>query len=153
MTPMPTSHEVPYEDLLDDAESDLEGGSGYDVTCPGCDSRLNGEPLFDRFRICPICSRHFWMPARERLALIVDPDTFRESNGELVSTDPLVFRDAAPRLDRAQGSKENPAHPYRESLVTGTAMIGGKEVVVIIVDFALLGEDIGVVAGEKLVLA
>ncbi|CAN5527142.1 hypothetical protein BH23CHL5_BH23CHL5_13780 [soil metagenome] len=131
---------------------DLGDDFAFDVTCPGCDARLNNDALFARFRICPACSRHFWIPARERLNLIIDPDSFRETNAELVSVDPLTFRDALPSAE-SFGHRDMSSYSIGEALVTGIARIGGQDCVLVIVDFALIGEAIGVVAGEKIVLA
>ncbi len=149
---MPTttfSNHLDADDANTFTNGDFDDDASIDVTCPGCDARLNNDALFTRVRICPNCSRHFWMPARERLNLLVDPGTFRESNAELVSADPLVFRDAV----APAGGGDSATYPLNEALVTGTARIGGQEAVVIIIDFALQGEDLGVVAGEKIVLA
>ncbi len=153
---MPTlspSNGLDENDRIDLDDSDFDAESRLDVTCPACDSRLNGDALFDRYRICPNCARHFWIPARERIDLLVDAGSFRESNAELASVDPLQFRDASPRTDRTVVAADASAFPFRDALITGAARIGGQDVIVAVVDFALLGEDIGVVAGEKLVLA
>ncbi len=131
---------------------DLGEDPAIDVTCPGCDARLNSDALFARFRICPECGRHFWIPARERLNLLIDPESFRETNAELVSVDPLTFRDALPTADPA-GHRDMYSYSIGEALVTGLARIGGQDCVMVIVDFALIGEAIGVVAGEKIILA
>lgn len=147
------SYRTDENDLTDLDDSAFEADASLDVTCPACDARLNGDALFDRYRICPNCGRHFWIPARERIALLVDPGSFRESNAELASVDPLQFRDATPRGDRSVAGADAAAFPYQDALITGAARIGGQDIIIAVVDFALLGEDIGVVAGEKLVLA
>jgi acyl-CoA carboxylase subunit beta len=141
------------DDILFADLDDFDGDSALDVTCPGCGARLNSEPLFSKFRICPSCSRHFWMPARERLELLIDSGSFRETNAELVSVDPLMFRDAVPLPDRVSHARDESSYPISEALITGTAKIGGRDAIVVVIDFALLGDAIGVVAGEKLVLA
>ncbi|MBX3070388.1 MAG: hypothetical protein KF883_07850 [Thermomicrobiales bacterium] len=133
---------------FDDADSDFE--SGLELTCPGCDTRLDDDPAFARYRICPGCARHFWMPARERLELVVDEGTFHETNAELVSVDPLLFRDAT---ERPPAGADSSSYPFSEALITGWARIGGKEVQIAVIDLGMIGEDIGAVAGEKLVLA
>ena len=141
------------DDILFADLDEFDGDASLDVTCPGCGARLNSDPLFSKFRICPSCSRHFWMPARERLDLLVDSGTFRETNAELASVDPLVFRDAVPLPDRVTQAQDASSYPISEALITGSAKIGGRDAIVVVIDFALLGDAIGVVAGEKLVLA
>ena len=135
-----------HNDTADD-DSDVE------VTCPACDFQLNADAHFETYRICPNCQRHFWLPARERLALFVDRDSFRETNTEVISVDPVVFRDPLPLPDRMAGTRESAAAAINEALLTGIATIGGREAMVAIVDFAHLGGSIGMLAGEKITLA
>ncbi|GIW03890.1 MAG: hypothetical protein KatS3mg059_0510 [Thermomicrobiales bacterium] len=66
------------------------------LSCPSCGTLLDGAELFEVYRVCPGCRRHFWLPARERLHLLVDPGSFVETSAELASIDPLTFRDPLP---------------------------------------------------------
>ena len=122
-------------------DSDVE----LDLACPGCGTDLADETLFRTHRVCPRCRRHFALPARERLALLLDPGSFLETNAALLSSDPLVFHDPAPA---AAGALAVPP----EGVVTGIGAIGGHGAVVIVLDVAFLGGGIGVVAGEKITL-
>jgi acetyl-CoA carboxylase carboxyl transferase subunit beta len=90
------------------------------------------------------------MPARERIAVLVDPDSFVESSSELVSIDPLLFHDRLPVADRLAEAREQPA--VAEAVVTGSARIGGVPISLIALDLAVFGTGIGIVAGEKIAL-
>ena len=129
-----------------------------DLSCPACGVDLGGSERFATFRVCPRCHRHFPMPARERLRLLVDPDSFVETNAALVSVDPLVFRDLLPLPDRLAEARERagatgPGGGLGAAVVTGIGAIGGREAVLVVLDHAYLGGSIGLVAGEKVVLA
>lgn len=131
---------------------ELEIAGDLDLLCPGCGQDLSGADLFTRFRVCPGCGRHFSLPARERLALILDSDSFVETNAVLVSSDPLMFQDEPP--DRSESAAVAGARPDGVSggVLTGVGMIRGSPVVAIVLDLAVSGGSIGVVAGEKITL-
>ena len=126
------------------------------LACPTCGVELSGTDGFETFRVCPGCHRHFPIPARERLRLLVDEASFRETNAALVSLDPLVFRDLLPVPDRLAEAAERfrgPGGGISEAVLTGIGAIAGREVVLVVLDHAFLGACIGPVAGEKILLA
>jgi acetyl-CoA carboxylase carboxyl transferase subunit beta len=134
-------------DAFDDFAAEDSVGE-FELTCPSCDHLLSGTPLYEEFRVCPECHRHFWIPARERVALVGDYGSFRETNAEVVSIDPLVFQDAWPAGDRSPGHV-----PAGESVVTGLVKIGGRDAMLVVVDMAMTPGSIGIVTGEKICLA
>jgi acetyl-CoA carboxylase carboxyl transferase subunit beta len=126
------------------------------LVCPTCGVELTGTDAFETFRVCPGCQRHFPIPARERLRLLLDADSFRETNAALVSLEPLVFRDLLPVPDRLAEAAERfggPSGGVSEAVLTGSGAIGGREAVLVVLDHAFLGASIGPVAGEKILLA
>lgn len=125
------------------------------LACPSCGAGLLGVDAFETHRVCPGCDRHFPLPALERLHLLVDADTFVETNGVLVSVEPLIFRDLLPFPDTFEQIRERsgPGGGLGEAVITGTAEIGGRQAVLLILDHTYLGGNIGPVAAEKVVLA
>src|ERR671911_2570049 len=126
------------------------------LACPSCGVELTGTDAFETFRVCPGCHRHFPIPARERLRLLVDAESFRETNAALISLDPLVFRDLLPVPDRLAQAAERfggPGGGGSEALLTGTGTIGGRGGVGVVLRQALLRAPIRPVAGEKILLA
>jgi acetyl-CoA carboxylase carboxyl transferase subunit beta len=122
-----------------------------ELDCPTCGADLFPSELFDRFRVCPACRRHFSLPLRERLALLVDDGSFQETNAALVSVDPITFHDQLPYPDRlaefaARGD-------VSDAVITGIGKIDGQPAVLALIDHLYLGGTIGVVAGEKIALA
>ena len=69
-------------DAYDDFAGEEETGE-FELTCPSCDHLLSGDALYEAFRVCPECRRHFWLPARERVALVADYGSFRETNADV----------------------------------------------------------------------
>jgi acetyl-CoA carboxylase carboxyl transferase subunit beta len=141
------------EDEQPESAAEWTGSGDPEValSCPSCGTLLDGEELFEVYRVCPSCRRHFWLPARERLHLLVDPGSFAETNAELASIDPLTFRDPLPLPDRIAEEQERGG--ISSAVITGVGAIGGHSAVLVLLDFAFLGGSIGIVAGEKIMLA
>ncbi|HLH24652.1 MAG TPA: acetyl-CoA carboxylase carboxyltransferase subunit alpha/beta [Chloroflexota bacterium] len=121
------------------------------AACPRCGEALAGAELYDRLRVCPHCRRHFTLGARERIAALADPGSFRETHPEMISVDPLEFRDRLPYRDRLLDAQSRTG--LSEAAVTGTLRIGGRPAVVAVLDFEFLGGSMGSVVGEKVALA
>lgn len=135
-------------DSINDSLPSIES---LELNCPSCGAELAGLELFERYRVCPGCHRHFGMPARERIRLLVLPGGFQETSGELVSLDPVRFHDHLPVADRLSETQERSV--ISEAVITGLAEIGGHQVVLVALDAGFTGGAIGVLAGEKLALA
>ncbi len=54
------------------------------TACKRCGGSLAGEDLYERLRVCPHCRYHYPLGARERIASLADPGSFRETHSELV---------------------------------------------------------------------
>jgi len=76
------------------------------------------------------------LTARERIELLLDPGTFRET-------------DAMAR-HRAHGSGLERQRPYGDGVVTGWGTIEGRKVFVFSQDFTVFGGSLGEVFGEKI---
>ncbi|MHB1162169.1 MAG: carboxyl transferase domain-containing protein [Chloroflexota bacterium] len=133
------------------SESPDPGAEEPSPTCEGCGRLLAGDPLFARYKVCSECGHHHLLSAPERIALLADPGSFRETQGGLYPTDPLGFVDRIPypqRLDEARRITG-----LAEAAVTGTCLINGIGVVLAVMDFRFLGGSMGSVVGEKIAAA
>jgi acyl-CoA carboxylase subunit beta len=119
--------------------------------CKQCGGALAGAELYERLRVCPHCGYHFPLGARDRVASLADPGSFRETHAELVSVDPLHFRDRLPYRDRLDEAQARTG--LGEAVVTGTLRVGGRSAVVAVLDFEFMGGSMGSVVGEKVALA
>jgi acetyl-CoA carboxylase carboxyl transferase subunit beta len=116
--------------------------------CPGC-GELNYRKLLERrLGVCPRCGHHQRLPAEQRIAAMVDRGSFRERDRNVVSDDPLAFRDQLPYPERLAAARA--ATGLREAIVTGVARIGGHPVAIGVFDFAFLGGTMGRAVGERL---
>jgi acetyl-CoA carboxylase carboxyl transferase subunit beta len=121
------------------------------TACKRCSGSLAGEDLYERLRVCPHCRYHYPLGARERIASLADPGSFRETHSELVSVDPLSFRDRVPYRERLSDAQARTG--LSEAVVTGTLRIAGRPAVIAVLDFEFLGGSMGSVVGEKVALA
>lgn len=136
---------APPEEL---APIDLEGPR---KACLACGANLSGSTKYRRLRVCPTCGYHYAISARRRIAAIADEASFKETSKWIQSLDPLEF---SPRISyRVRILQDQTRTGLSEAAVTGTCLIGGTPVVIIVLDSSFLGGSMGVVVGEKVTLA
>lgn len=120
--------------------------------CPKCQSHIFKKEWEDELKVCPKCGHHDRLGARERIALLVDPGSFREFGTEILPTDPLGFSDAkGPYAAKAAATVKKLGQS--ESVVTGSGDIASTRVVLAVMDFRFLGGSLSTGCGEKIVLA
>jgi acetyl-CoA carboxylase carboxyl transferase subunit beta len=119
--------------------------------CPACRDIIYQRELNDNLKVCPKCSYHHQLSARERLALL-DPDTFEEHDREIAPTDPLAFYS----LDQSYRDKLNETQQETDlydAVIVGTGTIAEQPISLAICDFSFMGASMGSVYGEKMVRA
>lgn len=120
--------------------------------CSKCDELLYTRELERNSRVCPKCSYHFRLSARERIDLLVDADTFEEWDTDIRPTDPLDFVDGqGSYTDKLVKTQQKTGET--ESLVTGIGEVNGRRIVLVVAEFGFLGASMGSVWGEKLARA
>jgi acetyl-CoA carboxylase carboxyl transferase subunit beta len=130
-------------------EQELEAiPEGVASKCLGCEEIIFVRELERNLQVCPKCGHHHRLRAFDRLAITVDEGSFSETDGELVSTDPLEFPGYAEKLE---SSRE--ASGLSEAIVTGTARIERMPLVIAVADFAFMGGSMGSVVGERIARA
>jgi acetyl-CoA carboxylase carboxyl transferase subunit beta len=134
--------------LPDDERPDQQIPEDLWVKCPKCGELIYSKELHDNLRVCPKCSHHLRMRARERISFLADPDSFEEWDAGLRPEDPLQFADGSgaypEKLRRTQKKSGEP-----EALVTGQATIDDQPFALAVCDFEFLGASMGSVFGEK----
>src|SRR5262249_1870351 len=79
---------------------------GLWIKCPACDAVLYRAELERNLYVCPKCSHHMRMGARDRLERFLDPGSTSEIGATIAPEDPLKFRDSKRYRDRlAQAQK------------------------------------------------
>jgi acetyl-CoA carboxylase carboxyl transferase subunit beta len=115
--------------------------------CDLCGEILYVKELEKRLWTCSKCGNHFMISTQQYIEILTDPGSFRETHTGLVSGDPLQFKDLKRYKDRIREYAEKTG--VDDALVTGFATMGGREIVVGIMDFSYMGGSMGSVVGEK----
>jgi acetyl-CoA carboxylase carboxyl transferase subunit beta len=133
------------------AEKPSRVPEGLWTKCPGCAQPIYKKDLEGNLNVCPKCSHHFRIGARERLKSLFDGGAFTEHFPNLVSTDPLAFTDTKPYKDRLQKTIE--ATGLKDAVIVATGELDGLGVVIAAMEYAFIGGSMGVVVGEKITRA
>jgi acetyl-CoA carboxylase carboxyl transferase subunit beta len=135
------------EKEIKERRDDLKLSDELWIKCNSCKEIIFRKVIERNFQVCPKCNYHFPIPARKRIESLVDPDTFVEWDGHLVSKDPLEFKDTkryTVRIKEAQA-----ATGQKDAIICGEGKIEGQPVMLGIFDFNFLGGSLGSVVGEK----
>ena len=120
---------------------------GLWIKCPACDAVLYRAELERNLYVCPKCSHHMRIGARERLEAFLDPGELIEIGGNICPEDPLKFRDSKRYKDRlAQAQK---ATGERDALIALAGRLLELPVVACAFEFQFLGGSMGAVVGER----
>ena len=120
---------------------------GLWIKCPACDAVLYRAELERNLYVCPKCSHHIRIGARERLDVFLDPGSGVELAAGIYPEDPLKFRDNKRYRDRlAQAQK---ATGEVDALVVMAGTLEGLQVVACAFEFQFLGGSMGSVVGER----
>ena len=115
--------------------------------CPRCENQLFNRQLERSHRVCPTCGHHFRLSAPERIALLLDSNSFEERDAGLISGDPLGFVDSKPYPERIESSRTRSG--LADAAIWGMGRIEGQPVAMGLFDFRFMGGSMGSVVGEK----
>jgi acetyl-CoA carboxylase carboxyl transferase subunit beta len=124
---------------------------GLWTQCPACQATVYQRAVEEAMHVCPECGYHHRINARTRIKQLVDPDTFEEFLSDLVSTDPLQFKERLKYKERIRLAQE--ATGEQEAVVVGKAFIRGRPVILAVMDPFFIMASMGAVVGEKITAA
>ncbi|MEM9943515.1 MAG: acetyl-CoA carboxylase, carboxyltransferase subunit beta [Planctomycetota bacterium] len=118
------------------------------IQCPGCKSPIVNKEAEKLQRVCPKCDHHMYVSARKRLEQVLDEGTFEEWDANLLSADPLTFKDSKSYPDRIKSEQKKTG--LSDAAITGCGMIRARRVAIGITDSQFIMGSMGSVVGEKL---
>ncbi len=125
---------------------------GVWVSCDKCGEMLFNKQFEEEYlRVCPKCNHHHRTDARMRIKQLCDEGAFEEFLSDLVSTDPLEFKDRIPYKDRLREMEEKTGET--EAIVVGKAYIKGRGVILGVMNPSFIMASMGAVVGEKVTAA
>jgi acetyl-CoA carboxylase carboxyl transferase subunit beta len=120
---------------------------GLWIKCPACDAVLYRAELERNLYVCPKCSHHMRIRARERLTRFLDPGSTQEIAANISPEDPLRFKDSKRYKDRLVSAQK--ATSERDALVVMAGRLHGAKAVACAFEFGFLGGSMGSVVGER----
>jgi acetyl-CoA carboxylase carboxyl transferase subunit beta len=120
---------------------------GLWIKCPACDAVLYRAELDRNLHVCPKCSHHMRVAARDRLNRFLDEGSPRELAVQVEPEDPLKFRDSKRYRDRLLAAQKQTGE--KDALVVMAGTLLGLPVVACAFEFKFLGGSMGSVVGER----
>ena len=117
--------------------------------CPACEAVLYATDLERNLHVCPKCSYHQRISARQRLNILLDAEGRFEIGAEVLPVDSLKFKDSKRYPDRLRAAAEETDET--DSLVVLQGSIKTLPVVAAAFEFGFMGGSMGSVLGERFV--
>ncbi|MBI3916515.1 MAG: acetyl-CoA carboxylase carboxyltransferase subunit beta [Betaproteobacteria bacterium] len=115
--------------------------------CESCEAVLYRSDLEQNLEVCPKCSHHNRISARERLNFILDLEGRYEIGAQVLPVDTLKFKDSRRYTERlAEARKET---SEEDALVVMQGSIKALPAVAAAFEFKFLGGSMGSVVGER----
>jgi acetyl-CoA carboxylase carboxyl transferase subunit beta len=130
------------------AANKVDVPKGVWLQCPACQATVFQKALEENLHVCPECGYHHRITARVRIAQLVDPDSFEEFLTDLISTDPLKFRERLTYKERLAEARDKTGET--EAVVVGKAFIRGRPVILAAMNPFFIMASMGAVVGEKI---
>lgn len=128
-----------------------EAPDGMWYQCPECKTVILSRVHAENAWTCTNCNYHERIGSVEYFRLLFDGDQFEEMDEEMISADPLEFKDSKPYDRRIQESIHKSG--LKDAVRTAQGEVDGIEMVIGCMDFGFIGGSMGSVVGEKLARA
>jgi len=117
------------------------------VKCEACEKLIYKKQWAENLKICNHCGHYGRMSAWERIRALADNGSFKETNANLLSSDPLNFTGVKAYKDKLK--EEMSKTGMNEGLVTGEGKIEGVSCMLSVLDAGFIMGSMGSVVGEK----
>lgn len=125
-----------------------EIADGLWTKCAACDVLTYTKDLQANQLVCAECGYHMRVDSNERIAQLIDDETWKPLNENIKPTDPLKFFDRKSYSDRLKDTQEKTG--LIDAVQTGTGLVDGLPLALGVMDFRFMGGSMGSVVGEKL---
>jgi acetyl-CoA carboxylase carboxyl transferase subunit beta len=122
---------------------------GLWIKCPSCEAVLYRTDLEKNLSVCPKCSFHNRITARERVEQLLDPEGRFEIGSEVVPIDSLKFKDQKKYPERLEAALEETGET--DALVVMQGSVRSVPLVLAAFEFGFMGGSMGSVVGERFV--
>ncbi len=115
------------------------------LKCQECKKEILKELVHSNLSSCVYCGYLFRVPARGRIEMIADDDSFKEISKSKTSSNPLNFPEYDQKLKQAKRSSG-----INEAIVCGTCRIGGYKCGLGVMDSYFMMGSMGQIVGGKI---
>lgn len=120
---------------------------GLWIKCDECGDIIYKPEIDKNLGVCTKCQHHFKISSNDYLDFLLDDGSFQEFDSNLLTADPLKFKDLKKYADRIKNARK--ATGLNEAICTGYGRINDNPVIIGVMDFAFIGGSMGSVVGEK----
>ena len=120
---------------------------GLWMKCDECGDIIYKPEIDKNLGVCTKCQHHFKISSNDYLDFLLDDGSFQEFDSNLLTADPLKFKDLKKYADRIKNARK--ATGLNEAICTGYGRINDNPVIIGVMDFAFIGGSMGSVVGEK----
>jgi len=124
---------------------------GLWTKCGDCGTVTYTKELQSNLYVCPKCDYHFSVIAKDRIDLLIEKETFKEFDIDLISCDPLEFK--GPKTYKEKLKADQKSTGLRDAVITGVGKLGNQELVLAVTDSRFIMGSMGSVVGEKITRA
>lgn len=124
---------------------------GLWTKCEECSETLYNKTLDENLKVCPKCNYHFVLSAHERIDVLLDKDTFKEYDADMISADPLDFK--GPKTYKEKLAADQAATGLKDAVISGEGSLDNKKIIIAVTDSRFIMGSMGSVVGEKITRA
>lgn len=115
--------------------------------CASCSEMIFRIQMEANLHVCPLCGHHYRVGAVTRIEQLCDPGSFEAQDEDMVSLDPLGFKDLKDYPSRIKEEQKRTGRP--DGAIWGYGFIKGRRVVLCVLDLTFMMGSMGSVVGEK----
>ncbi len=119
--------------------------------CNKCRRILYKQDILDNLYVCPECSFHFRIAAKNRLSMLFDDGKYELFDESIFPEDPLNFKDSKTYASRLKENQDKTSLP--DAVLNAIGTMDGITVVASAMEFSFMGGSMGSVVGEKITRA
>ena len=128
-----------------------ETPDGLWTKCPRCKTIVTTEEHRQHFFVCNNCDYHSRIGSNEYFKILFDNNKYSELDKEMVSVDPLKFKDKKTYVSRLKEIQKKTG--LKDAVRTAYGKINNSKIVIACMDFSFIGGSMGSVVGEKIARA
>ena len=139
------------EGITTSTKEKKETPEGLWYNCPKCKTIITTKEHKQQLFVCNNCNYHHRINAKEYFKIFFDRNEFTELDANMISKDPLQFKDAKKYIDRLKENQKRTG--LKGALTSAYGKMNGENVVIACFNFKFIGGSMGSVVGEKITRA